>query len=212
MPSPWVYDSNAHRFRDTRTGRLISQQQAVRLRDEFARAMRFERAGQLAGRLASGDMTVQAFTLAARQEIKAAYLAEYMLGKGGRHNMNQADFGRVGGLLRSQYGYLQNFANEIKAGNLSEAQVQWRLGLYMDSAGQAYERANAADRQIPEMPAYPKDGSSECKANDQCWWRYEETELEWLCTWTLTDAEHCNTCLDRADRWAPLHIAKREAA
>ena len=121
--------------------------------------------------------------------------------------MTQSDWGRVGGLLSNQYRYLDNFAQEIANGTLTEAQIGARSGLYVDSATQAFERAKAASRFLV-LPNYPGDGTSLCMANDKCTWVIQEFDNRWEAYWTLSPAEHCQVCLDRATLWNPLVIMK----
>lgn len=142
-----------------------------------------------------------------RDALRDTYAAEYMAGKGGRNAMTQADWGRLGHMLREQYVYLNEFATEVADGKLSQAQIAARANLYFNSATQAFERGRVAVRGI-SLPAMPGDGSSECRSNCKCRWEIEETATEWRCTWVLSAAEHCPTCNERASKWAPLIIRK----
>jgi len=91
---------------------------------------------------------------------------------------------------------------------LHEAQILARSDLYTASARQAFERANMRAHGIPELPAQPGDGSTICKTRDRCHWEYEQVEGGWNCTWVLDPAaEHCETCLERAEEWNPLFVA-----
>lgn len=203
----WYWDDGSHRYRDAETGRYISFRQIVELRDTY-----IERSmggvNNLASRISTGDINVQQWVLEMRTAIKDAYISEYMLARGGIDAMTQSDWGRLGQMIRGQYGYLQNFATDIQNGKLSVEQVAMRARMYMDSATQAYEKANAISHGLPGLPAYPGDGQTVCRANCKCEWRYEETETEWLCFWDLGDAEHCPDCESNASRWNPLVIPK----
>jgi hypothetical protein len=202
----WQYDDSAKRYRDLNTGRFLSANSVISMRDGHQEA-RKEVANDLADSLTAGDITVQQYVLRMRDEIKATYIAEYMLGKGGRHNMTQADWGSLGNQLRNQYGYLQNFAQEIAAGQLSQAQIAARGRMYFSSAGQAFERARGAAYMI-ELPAYPKDGTSECLTNCLCNWRLVDRGDHVEATWRLSAVEHCSTCEQRGRDWAPLIVPK----
>jgi hypothetical protein len=203
----WQYDDSAKRYRDLNTGRFLSASSAISMRDGYQEA-RKEVANDLADSLTAGDITVQQYVLRMRDEIKATYIAEYMLGKGGRHNMTQSDWGSLGNQLRNQYGYLQNFAQEIAAGQLSDAQIAARGRMYFASATQAFERAQTSARGIPPLPQYPADGNTICKTNCKCRLRFVEKDDAWEVFWTLGTAEHCPDCLELAAAWNPLIVPK----
>jgi hypothetical protein len=78
-----------------------------------------------------------------RQEIKEEYIRQYLLGRGGRAQMAAADWGSIGGQLREQYRYLDRFYEQVKAGELSEAQIRARSAMYVRSGREAFERGKA---------------------------------------------------------------------
>lgn len=164
----------------------------------------------LAAALASGQMDVGQWEAQMREAIKAEYIQQYLLGRGGLQNMTAQDWGSVGGMIADQYRYLDGFADEIAAGNLSEAQIAMRARMYIRSAGEAYWRATARAKGWPRLPAYPKDGTSDCLTNCQCGWDVQwvpdESGGHWEATWLLGEAEHCPTCLERAAMWNPLRL------
>jgi hypothetical protein len=207
MPN-FTYNSDTRRYRDADSGRFVSPTRLIEARDLFADSQ-IEKAGALASRLASGEITVQEWLLRMRREVKQSYLAEYILGRGGRNSMTQSDFGRIGHMLRTQYGYLQQFAEEVRAGRLSAAQIGQRGGLYFSGAVHAFERGRSESYGGLQLPAYPGDGTSECMTNDRCHWRIVEGDEEWRAYWTLGGAEHCPTCTSRASTWSPYTVAKQ---
>ena len=78
-----------------------------------------------------------------KQNIKDEYIRQYITGIGGRANMKAADWGRIGAMVKEQYGWLTGFYQQIKDGKLSEAQIAMRARMYINSAREAYEKANA---------------------------------------------------------------------
>ena len=121
--------------------------------------------------------------------------------------MTQADYGRLGNMLRNQYGFLDRFAQEIAAGNISQAQIAARAKMYFASATQAFERAQAAGRGI-QLSQYPGSGQTQCMSNCKCSLRFEEKETTWEVTWRLGVAEHCDDCVALASSWNPLVVPK----
>lgn len=207
MPGPWEWDTKSQRYRDTRTGRYLSPQQVLGLRDRYTETV-MTRADGLTDRLVSSEITLRQWLLQARENVKAVYIDQYLLGRGGRRVMTPADWGRIGGMLRRQYQFLQRFADDIARGTMTPAQIRARFQLYFESSTQAFERAETRGRGVPNLPAYPGDGTTVCKARCRCHWQIEETEREWLATWSLGASEHCATCVTRAGEWNPLRLPK----
>jgi hypothetical protein len=206
MPSPWQWEPRTRRYRDTRSGRFLSPNAMTALRDQFRDAMAGE--GQrLTGRMTDGQETVQDWTRAMRRTLKTTYIDLYCAGRGGRNAMTAADWGRCGRMLRDSYSYLEGFGKDLAAGNLSVPQAKARAALYFASATQAFEQGKSRAFGVT-LPAYPADGSSECKAQDKCRWSLTETEDAVEATWLLGAAEHCPTCVTRSQLWNPLVIPR----
>jgi hypothetical protein len=136
-----------------------------------------------------------------RAEIKAEYIRQYLIARGGRENMTMSDWGRLGGVLKNQYKHLTMLYEQRD--EHSEAQLNAYVRQYASSARQMFERGKAASYHL-NMPAYPGDGSSECRGNCGCEWIIEETPQGHECTWVLGKKDNCDTCLDRSIRWAPI--------
>lgn len=205
--NPWQYEKTTHRYRDTRTGRFLSNSQMVDLRDDFTEANRAWFV-EHAGRLNAGEIDLQQWERQARARLKSIHIDQYTLGRGARKSMTQADWGRVGHALRDQYAYLNQFAGEIATGTLTPAGIAARSTLYVEASTASYERGRAAARNLV-LPAYPGDGSTACRVNCKCTWRITESEDAWDCYWTLGNAEHCEDCVQRSQTWAPYTYPKR---
>jgi hypothetical protein len=164
MANPWVWDTKSRRYRNAETGRWLSHSKVAQLRDDFAATQR-SWADVAASALGRGDWTVRRWELEIRDRLKRIYLSEYMLGRGGKNAMMQADYGRVGRMLKEQYDFLRAFALDVQAGAMSEAQIAARTQLYHESAIQAFERGKVAayDGDLI-LPAYPADGGTPCRA------------------------------------------------
>lgn len=203
MPSPWQWDDLSKRYRDVATGRYIGIRQMLPLRDTFIEAQKAE-IDRLAGRLVSGEIDTAQWTAEFKQVMRTTYKDEYALAVGGRNNMTQRDYGYIGADLRKQYQHLYRFADQIEEGKLTEGQIRMRSRMYVDSATQAFERGHAVSMGAPPLPAYPGDGSTQCRSNCKCHWDLTKTETHWEATWKLGLAEHCPDCVDRSIKWAPL--------
>jgi hypothetical protein len=156
----WTYYPDSYKFRDDDTGRFASKRDVWKWSD----ASMDEQAAQtrgLAAELTEGG-TVGAWEAEMRRRIKAEYIRQYLLGRGGRNAMTAEDWGSLGGMIADQYRYLDGFAAEIAAGKLSEAMIAARSEMYLLSAREAFNRAQARARGIPadRLPAFPGDGAS----------------------------------------------------
>lgn len=174
------------------------------LKDEFA-----DQFHELAVSYTSGDLALGDFQIEARQLLRDQYAQALVIGAGGDPSaVDPQDYLALGPPLKSQYGYLEDFVNEIDAGELTDAQVEARAALYGSSAYQAFwlERAPF------ELPQLPGDGGTRCLTNCACHWEFNllydadgnPTAVE--CTWLLGEAEHCPDCQDNAEKWNPLTI------
>jgi hypothetical protein len=208
----FVWDTVSRRYRNTETGKWISHADVAGLRDQFAMEQRVW-ADQAVRAMVRGDWTVRRWELEIRDRLKRVYLAEYMLGRGGQQAMTQADYGRVGNMLRDQYQYLRTFALDVQAGTMSEAQIAARTQLYHESSIQAFERGKAAAYSGDLiLPAWPADGFTRCKARCRCRWSITETKTAWKAYWKLhTTAEACADCENRARLYAPYVQPKTTA-
>ena len=203
----WQWNQATHRYRNLETNRILTENTLIGLRDEMIDTWR-NRVQGLADDLVDGKLTVQQWTLQMRREVSSLFSDEYMLARGGRNAMLQADLDALSQMITTQYGFLQNFAEDVRAGNLSKAQIAARSELYLDSGTQSHERGKAA-RYGLTLPTYPGDGSQICRARCRCRWDIQETDDEFLATWLLNVAvTHCDTCLGNAATYKPLSIPK----
>lgn len=206
----WTWDATSHRYRNTATGQYIGQKQMTALRDLFVERKQ-EAATELAHDLANGRMNLQEFEIAFRREIKSVFVDQYVLAKGGRNAMTASDWGAVGRIVRDQYAYARDFAQDIANGKLSQAQIASRVMAYFNSSTQAFEQGRSASYGVPTLPEYPADGQQRCRHNCKCRWEIRETDDAWECTWRMeSTAEHCESCSENAGRWNPLVIMKAD--
>ena len=166
----------------------------------------------LARRLADHEITLGQWQQTMRDEIRAEVLRQYLLGRGGKSQMAPADRGSVGGVVADQYRYLDGFAARIAAGEHTEAQIAAISRMYIRSAREGYERANMRAHGVLKLPAYPGDGSTSCLTNCLCRWVIQRKESRVEATWALSDAEHCETCVQRSVDWAPYVVPLSDLA
>jgi hypothetical protein len=165
----YTFDRNLQRYRSS-NGRFISTETMKGLAEQ-AIALAKKDAGAIADLLVSGKLPLAEWQRGTALALKEMHLQAYMLGRGGRAMMAQRDFGLIGQRLQSEYGYLDQFAKDIKAGGMSEAQFRARLNQYLASARATYENARSE--------GHAQNGYT------------QEARI-------LGDAKHCQPCIDYA--------------
>lgn len=113
--------------------------------------------------------------------------------------------------LALQLDFLNGFRDTIAANYAAGGQYSgtWdsRAQMYVTSPLPAYWYG--VTEGLP-LPAYPRDGTSQCLANDRCMWRIVWDDREAgnaRAYWELEPgAEHCQTCLERRKQWYPLVV------
>jgi hypothetical protein len=163
-------------------------------------------------RLLADQIDVNTWLREVRAELKNVYIQQYLLGIGGQSQLTFKDYGSIGGMLADQYRYLQDFAREIAAGNLTPGKIKQRIAMYANSCRESWGRARGRAYGIPEgkIPAFPGQQCT-CLTSCKCAWRFEENKKEWLLYWELgitKSGTHCDTCLERHSKWYPYVIEK----
>jgi len=95
--------------------------------------------------LYDGKITPKVYAARTAELVKRQHLQNSALAAGGWDRLTPADYGRIGGNLRSEYKHLASLANGIADGTVSTAQAQNRLHMYMGNARKefyAVERAH----------------------------------------------------------------------
>ena len=200
----WVWNQLTKRYRNSKTKKTISANTVLRLRDDFVDEIRDF--SKLTDDLINSRITVQEWVLDMRKRVRDAHSAQYMLARGGRNAMFQTDLDALAEIIKEQFGYLQKFGEEVRAGNLSASQITARSELYMEAATRAHEQAKAASFDIT-LPEYPGDGNQDCNVRCRCRWEIDEKKDTIDAFWLLNvAAKHCDTCLSNAAKWAPYTI------
>lgn len=119
--------------------------------------------------------------------------------------------------LDAQLGFLSTWITDIEAAGKVVGGV-YRALMYAQSLEQVYQRAYLAAKGekagLPDLPAYPRDGSTRCRTNCNCTWSAieQKSDTEYRVTWKIRPGENCDDCLARAKNWNPLRIVLMEDA
>ena len=171
------------------------------------REMFFDRSDALAEQLFTGEISLGEWQETFKDSLRQYYSSAAAIGKGGWDEMSWADWGRLGPVMKDQYGYLQKYAEYISKNRdtISLKYIKARARLYGEGAGFGAALIEAGTVFENLLPFLPRDGSTECL--NRCHCRWEQTILsrdgQWFqvkSEWHLGVADHCSTCLSRAGR------------
>ena len=183
MPFSFTFDqrirSGAGGYRDSKTGRIISSA-SVRAELDAAIDAAMLDTRNLSLSLQQGQIDLKEWQIAMRRRVKDVNITAAVAQRGGWEQMTQADWGRVGQRIKTQYEFLDNFANDIATGKQSlDGRFLVRSQMYDEAAISTYDRF--------ERNAMKNAGYDE-----------ERNVLE-------PGVEHCPGCLAEADKgWASI--------
>lgn len=215
MAVQWIYNATRHVFVNTRTGKELTHRQMVTIRDAFVDS-RKAYVQAIVERYTSGAMTLAELNTALAATTSETITALSVIGAGGQQRaaqMGPTFRDIVQGILDEQVPFFGKFMQETQAGQLSDAELANRAGLYQDTAIQAYEQSNAAEAGIEDLPYWPADWGTECKAGCRCAWEfdtgYEGDDEVTYATWqTEEDDAVCDDCQARANAWQRKEIGR----
>lgn len=206
--SSWEWVASARQYRYAASGRFLAPAAVAGLRDLFVAGHRAQ-FDVLAADVAGGRITVAAWERAMRSRVRAAFVAQYALGRGGLDRLATVDRMRLGTLVAEQFVHLHGFAADLAEGTMSEAQVAARSQLYAAASTRAQAEGYQRAHRGLALPAMPGDHSTACLANCRCRWSVVDRGDAWHATWhTSGGAAACADCRRRAAEWAPLAIEK----
>lgn len=163
----------------------------------------------LTASLEAGDLEAQAWQDGMEQLLARYSLAAYMTGAD-TTALTASDLATLAMIVQTQLEFLDNFTLVIQSE--AEFQAGWtaRAEQYAKSIANPYWKGKT--KMLP-LPAMPRDGTSQCLNNCYCKWDIQvidEENGDWDCYWQLGQADHCQTCIERAAEWNPLKIRSGE--
>lgn len=202
----WVYDTASNRYRNTKTGRYMTATDRLHLRDAVTDRYRAKMVAT-ATKLAAEDISVAEFRKQFARQMKSTYVQQFAFGRGGVAQMTDADRAVLAGILDRQNRFLERFAEQIRDGDVSAAQLLNRSGMYADGATSAYESGLIRAFGDYRPPHVPGDGSTACGSRCRCSLEPSRTDAGLSVYWRLNArAEHCDDCKSRASTWNPLTL------
>ena len=151
----------------------------------------------LTDNLAQGQITLGEWQVSMREDIRRSHALQMIAGAGGDPaKVAPNDWLRLGSTIRRQDKFLEDFAQQIAAGEVDPASVGARAELYAKSASSEYSQQVTKE---VDLPAHPGDGSTVCLGNCGCSW--EEHDDGWH--WVRGKEDSCEDCIQREKDWAP---------
>jgi hypothetical protein len=194
LPSLTGYGWNptAHRYVDLESGRFVSQ---ATIRDGLENLIDMSalNMNQLTQQLIDQQITLAAWQSGMMTEIKSAHVAASALSQGGWAQMTQSDWGATGQLIKEQYQYLRNFAQEIADGKQAlDGRALVRSDMYGDAANGTYSEMIRRAQIAAGMEEERRILEDSINACDGC---VEQAEQGWQPIGTLDPigAEECQT-------------------
>ncbi len=138
------------------------------------------------------------------RQLMRYYTAAYLAGAGETELDDRGRRAIMDG-MRGQIGFLNEFAVEMKQAAAWKNSWNARAKMYAKSIVSPYWRGKT---KILPLPAMPAEGT-QCKTNCKCKWDIvvvNEKAGDYDAYWRLGDADHCQTCIQRAQDWNPLRI------
>lgn len=134
-----------------------------------------QRMNSLTQQLIDQEISLAEWQIGMAEEIKTAHTAAAASARGGWAQMSQADWGATGRLVRDQYDFLRNFANEIASGKQAlDGRALVRADLYAQAPRGTFEEMRRRYERL-------MNGME------------EEARV-------LGEADHCNGCLEQAEQ------------
>ena len=167
------WDPTVGRYLDNRN-RLVPRAEVRQVLDYgLERADR--RVRMLAEALRKKKITRAQWLAGMRREIKHIHIYSATAARGGWAQMAQADWGRVGSILRRQYGFLNEFYREIVNGYPLDGRFLARVELYTEAGRGTF---HVIDEQVQRSVGMtqernllgPADHCDECRAASRRGW------------------------------------------
>lgn len=176
MPYRWEPTAGATgRYRDTGSGRFVSGASVRRELDRYLDTG--DPAKALAEALRGRSISLADWELAMRRHVKNTHLNAIALERGGWANMRPSDYGRAGQIVREQYGYLRNFANEIASGKQRlDGTLARRAQLYSQAGRESFYKSKHANWETEAVRMvrsvrHARDSCRECINLHGKWYR-----------------------------------------
>ena len=127
-------------YRNAQTGRIVGNMEARDVLDKTIQAAKGSESTRLMELLRGGNISLADWQVGMRDVIKNTHISAMLAQRGGVQNVTQSDYGRVGQIIREQYKFLDNFAQEIASGKQPlDGRALFRAQMYQDAGIDTFE-------------------------------------------------------------------------
>ncbi len=193
LTSAFGWNETAGRYINLSTGKFIS---STEVRDALEVVMDASaiRMNNITQQLVDGSVSLAEWQSGMAEQIKLAHTASAASARGGWAQMSQSDWGAAGRMIRTQYDYLQGFAEDVASGKQAlNGQALMRADLYADAPRGTFEEMR---RRYETMQNGMEEEQRVLGAADHCPGCLEQAALGWQPVGTL-DPIGDEECLTR---------------
>lgn len=174
--SNFTFDRNAQRYRRS-NGRFLAKSDMLgllkQLNDKGSKAIQSKTT-----KLIEGKIELNMWLNSIAKTLKTQHIQQYLLGRGGEAMLVDDDYDRIADRVKNEFKYLKGFAQAIKDGKLSDAQIRARMQLYIGATDQT--------RKLAQRQGHIVAGHDEERR-------------------VLAQVKHCPSCLSHtAKGWQPI--------
>jgi hypothetical protein len=179
FPGTTGFGWNGTRYYDLVSGQFVAKEKVIGGLEDMIDAGA-SNMNTLTQMLINQEISLENWQLGMMEEIRITHAASAALSQGGWAQMTPADWGYEGSLVKKQYDYLADFANEIATGKQPlDGRALVRSDLYADASNTTYSAMTTR--------SYVADG-----------WEEERRILE-------PGADHCDDCeYYEKQGWQPI--------
>lgn len=175
MPDPgFRYNAKAYSYVDER-GRFLSRREVRDVLDN-ALANNGKIVRDLTQQLREGRISLADWQTGMAREIKNVHLYSAAAARGGWAQMTQADYGRAGQRIATQYRFLRGFAEDIASGKQPlNGRALERAAMYSEAGRNTFHHVEREEMEVRGMT----EERSILHANDSCEGCLEEEAAGW---------------------------------
>jgi len=137
----WLWDQNAGQvgqYRDFATGELVPESDVIEFVNDIIDDTTGDPLETLNTMLEDGRLSAEEWAAAFALLLQTAYIQQAELAAGGREQMTPEQWALVIAALGVQYGFLEDFARQVRNGQLTPAQIEARTKMYINSSREAF--------------------------------------------------------------------------
>lgn len=139
--SAWDWIERLQKYMNPETGEIIQAEQEQAISDNLNRQATTD-IYQLSIQLQKGEIDLWQWEKRVAEILKKLHVQQAVLARGGSDRMTAEDFLAIGRILKEEYKYLHQLAQDLKAGKLTPSMLSSRLSMYVKRSRRSREAMN----------------------------------------------------------------------